>query len=51
MMDEPVNDGYGNIVINKEVAPVGKFLISCQDNGTIFIEGINQLKQVMCDFY
>jgi hypothetical protein len=37
MMDEPVNDRYDHVVIDKEFVSVGKFLISRQDDGTIFV--------------
>ena len=47
MMDEPVNDRYGHVVIDKEFVSVGKFLISRQDDGTIFVQRIDQLKQVV----
>ena len=47
MMDDSVNDRYSDITVKEELAPVGEFLISRQDDWAVFIHGINQLKQVV----
>ncbi len=32
MMDDAVDDGYDDVLINKEPAPVGELLVSGQDD-------------------
>ncbi len=44
LMDESVYNRYGHIIVEKELPPVCKFFVGCQDNGSVFIDGIDQLK-------
>ena len=47
MMNEPVHDRHGYIVVGEELAPVGKIFVGRQDNRPEFIEAVDQLKQVI----
>jgi hypothetical protein len=47
MMDDSVHDGYRHVTVKEELSPVGKFLVRRQDDGPVFIHGVNQLKQVV----
>ena len=46
-MDQPVHDGHGNVLIDEELAPTGKVLIGGQNDRAVFIQGIDQLEQVV----
>ena len=41
-MDDAIHDGDGDIVVMEELAPVGKVLVGGQDDGSVFIEGVDQ---------
>ena len=46
-MDDPVNDRYRNIVIVEKLPPTGEVLIGSQDDGSVLVQAVDQLKQVV----
>ncbi len=46
-MDNAVDDGHGHIVIKKELAPIGERLVGGQDDRPVFIQRVDELKQVV----
>jgi hypothetical protein len=46
MMDDSINNRDNDITI-EEHSPVGKLLMGRQDDSPVFIQGINQMKQVV----
>lgn len=47
-MDDAVDDGYGDVVIDKKLAPVGEFLVGGQDHrAVLFVQRVDELKQVV----
>jgi hypothetical protein len=47
MMNDSVHDRHSDITVKEKLSPVGKFLVRCQDDRSVFIQGVNQLKQVV----
>ncbi len=47
MMDNAVDDRHGDVVIAKELTPLGEVLVGGQDDRPVFIQRVDELKQVM----
>ena len=47
MMDDPVYDRDGHIVVVEELTPVGKVLVGGQDDGAVLIQAVHQLEEVV----
>ena len=47
MMNDSVNDRDGDITIKEELSPLREFLVRRQDDRSVFIHGVNQLKQIV----
>lgn len=47
MMDDPVDDRHGDVVIAEELAPLGELLVGGQDDRAVFIQRVDELKQVI----
>ena len=44
MVNDAVDDGYGDVIILKEVTPVAEILISGNDQRVVFVEAVDYLK-------
>ena len=49
-MNDSVNDRDGDITIKEELSPLREFLVRHQDDRSVFIHGVNQLKQIVHAF-
>lgn len=47
MVDDAVDDRYGDIIMAEDLTPVGEFLVGGQDDRPVFIQGVDELKQIV----
>src|SRR5690606_26598024 len=47
MVDDPIDDGHRYVVVVEELTPAGKVLVGGEDDGAVFIQAVDQLKQVV----
>ena len=47
MVDQPVHDGRGHVVVGKELTLGGEVLVGGDDHRAILVEGVDQLEQVV----
>ena len=40
MVNDAVDDGYGDVIILKEVTPVAEILVSGNDQRAVFVEAV-----------
>ncbi len=46
-MDDAVDERDRHVVVEEEFMPAGKVLVGSDDQGTILVHGVNQLKEVV----
>jgi len=47
MVNDAVDDGYGDVIILEEFAPVGEVFVGGNDQRAVFVEAVDKLEQVV----